>query len=504
MFARIVLIVLLITYAPGASAVTNQFIISQSVTNVDTTAPTIPTALSAVGVSINQINLTWSASSDAYGVTGYQIYRDNVFIATSTGISYSDTGLLESTSYTYNVTAFDASLNFSALSASAIGTTFSLVEEGDGIDGGAAIPRLVEFQVIADYYSAELTWVTSYPTRSIVRWGLAPEYEIASLSESSYRSDHATQLTNLTPNTKYYFVILAQNGVGTEFVLLQESFVTKERIDLQGPPNVRNLKGNIDSEFIRSLTWENPTVPDFSYVRIVRKQTGFPSDASDGELIYEGDGERFIDSATQDIPGPFYYAVFAYDTQGNSSSGAVVKIVDPGYIEPPKEISPFASTTLFRFQDLVFIQDEKEISYIGEEVFIEGTDPFLIKIPYGKLPEHLKTILVTIRFATDDSLTFSFLLRINKDKTAYEATIDALETEGKYPIDIAVFDYKERTITDVSGYLIVRVLKSMGAEISFGFWKSLSAKAAQLNYFPWILIFFLLLIISWLLSRRKK
>jgi chitodextrinase len=84
----------------------------------DTTAPSVPTNLLATPVSSSAINLSWTASTDNVGVTGYKIYRNGSQIGTSGGVSYSDTGLLASTSYTYTVSAYDAAGNQSALSSS--------------------------------------------------------------------------------------------------------------------------------------------------------------------------------------------------------------------------------------------------------------------------------------------------------------------------------------------------------------------------------------------------
>jgi len=89
----------------------------------DTTPPTVPTGLSASPVSSTQINLVWSASTDNVGVTGYRIYRNGTSIATAAATSYSDTGLTASTTYTYNVAAFDAAGNTSAQSTTANATT---------------------------------------------------------------------------------------------------------------------------------------------------------------------------------------------------------------------------------------------------------------------------------------------------------------------------------------------------------------------------------------------
>ncbi len=89
----------------------------------DTTSPSIPTSLSATAVSTSQINLTWTASTDNIGVTGYRIYRGGTQIATSTTTSYSNTGLSASTTYTYTITAYDAANNESSQSNQASATT---------------------------------------------------------------------------------------------------------------------------------------------------------------------------------------------------------------------------------------------------------------------------------------------------------------------------------------------------------------------------------------------
>jgi chitodextrinase len=82
----------------------------------DSEAPSGPQNLVATGVSSSQIDLTWNASTDNVGVTGYNIYRDNVLVDTSPTNAYSDTGLAIETTYVYEVSAFDAAANESARS----------------------------------------------------------------------------------------------------------------------------------------------------------------------------------------------------------------------------------------------------------------------------------------------------------------------------------------------------------------------------------------------------
>src|SRR5207302_1801753 len=89
----------------------------------DTTPPTVPTGLTATAVSSSQINLSWTASSDNVGVSGYRVYRGGTQIATRSTTSFADTGLSPSTTYNYTVAAYDAAGNLSAQSSSASATT---------------------------------------------------------------------------------------------------------------------------------------------------------------------------------------------------------------------------------------------------------------------------------------------------------------------------------------------------------------------------------------------
>src|SRR5207247_1261975 len=63
----------------------------------DTTPPSVPTGLAATAVSSSQINLSWTASTDNVGVSGYRVYRGGTQIATTTTTAYANTGLAPST-----------------------------------------------------------------------------------------------------------------------------------------------------------------------------------------------------------------------------------------------------------------------------------------------------------------------------------------------------------------------------------------------------------------------
>lgn len=106
----------------------------------DTTAPSVPTGLSANALSTSQVNLSWTASTDNIAVTGYKIFRNGAQIGTSLATSYADTNLSASTQYTYTVSAYDSAGNNSSQSSSVSATTqatagphiYSVKKDGTG------------------------------------------------------------------------------------------------------------------------------------------------------------------------------------------------------------------------------------------------------------------------------------------------------------------------------------------------------------------------------------
>ncbi len=92
----------------------------------DTSAPSVPGGLTSNVVSSTQITLSWNPASDNTGVTGYKVFRNGTQITTVSGTSYSDTGLVGSTTYTYTVSAYDAAGNNSAQSTAVTATTTAI------------------------------------------------------------------------------------------------------------------------------------------------------------------------------------------------------------------------------------------------------------------------------------------------------------------------------------------------------------------------------------------
>jgi hypothetical protein len=478
----------------------DSFTVSQTVTGApDATSPSVPADLTATAISVSQIDLSWTASTDNVAVTGYKVFRDSVQIATSTVTTYSDTGLTHSTTYSYTVAAFDAAGNVSAESASSSATTLTpAVEEAPSSSGGGMVGGLVSLYITPGLYTADLNWETLTPVRYHVRWGRTGSYESGFLSTELFSKVHTTRLTGLSPDTRYEFIIITVDQYGNERTLVQDSFKTLAGPDIAPPSNVFNLRADVETVDDVRLTWQNPREADFSHVRILRSPLFYPSDPFDGALIYEGDGTEFFDEDALRKNDRAYYTVFTVDDKGNISSGALATARRAGV--PLEEDRETASTTIeLSLMDIQFIQDGHIVApaTVEEDVYfkLDSTRPFTILIPYDALLENLKTVMVTLAHPQDKTQLFSFLLRINKDKTAYEAQIAPLVDEGYYPTGITIVDYALKEMADVRTTIIVTrpAEREMAAQGVFG----------RINVFFFLLLIALLALGYWLIRRDQ-
>jgi hypothetical protein len=162
--------------------------------SADVTAPTPPTGLTAAKdatASASKINLSWTASTDAVGVTGYLVYRATAevgpyaLLAYVTGTSFSDIArtidttwyytLTPGTQYFYKVAAIDEAYNISSQSASAnatldaapVGTyTLMVVRAGSPLGSVTSVPSGISCGSTCTYTFARETTVHLSPDSS--------------------------------------------------------------------------------------------------------------------------------------------------------------------------------------------------------------------------------------------------------------------------------------------------------------------------------------------------
>jgi glucosylceramidase len=93
-----------------------------------------PSNLAASNTTSTATTLNWGASTGGSGTVTYAIDRNGTQVDTTTGTSYTDTGLSPSTTYSYTVTATDTAGDTSPASSAVSVTT--LASGGGGISSG--------------------------------------------------------------------------------------------------------------------------------------------------------------------------------------------------------------------------------------------------------------------------------------------------------------------------------------------------------------------------------
>ena len=173
----------------------------------DTTLPSVPTGLTASAVSPTQINLSWTASTDNVGVTGYHVFRDGTQVATVTTTSFNDTGRTPGTTYQYAVRATDAANNLSALTAQVPATTPAADTTPPSVPTGLTASAVSPTQINLSWTaSTDNVGVTGY---QVFRDG-AP---VATVTTTSFND------TGRTPGTTYQYAVRATDAASNTSAL---------------------------------------------------------------------------------------------------------------------------------------------------------------------------------------------------------------------------------------------------------------------------------------------
>ena len=188
----------------------------------DTQAPSTPGSASATAVSSTEIDLTWSASTDNVGVTGYLVERctgsgcaNFAQIATPTGTSYADTGRSASTTYTYRVRAQDAAANLSGYS----NTTDAATSSSGGGGGSDTQPPTAPSGLTAAAYSGSeilLTWTASTDNVGVTGYQIERCLGSSCTTFAQIATPTATTLldSGLSMSTTYTYRVRAVDAAG--------------------------------------------------------------------------------------------------------------------------------------------------------------------------------------------------------------------------------------------------------------------------------------------------
>ncbi len=272
----------------------------------DTNAPSIPTGLTATAISSSRIDLSWTASTDNVGVTGYNIYRctgsgctPSTQIATSATNSYSNTGLSASTGYVYRVAAYDAAGNVSAQSSSASATTQNPPDVTP-----PTLSAVTAFLITSS--GATITWTTNENSDSQVEYGLTTSYGSQTTLNAAMVISHSQALSGLSVATLYHYRVKSKDAAGNLATSVDYTFTT---IDNQAPTVPTNFAATPVSPSQINLSWtastDNVGVAGYHIYRNSVEIANIPGTS------YQNTGLTPSTSYT--------YAVSAYDAVGNGS-----------------------------------------------------------------------------------------------------------------------------------------------------------------------------------------
>src|SRR5213082_2864113 len=323
----------------------------------DTTPPTVPTGLTASAVSSSQINLSWAASSDNVGVSGYRVYRNGTQIATTGTTSCANTGLSPSTTYSYTVAAFDAAGNLSAQSSPASATTPAAPDTTP-----PSVPTGLRASAVSSS-QINLSWAASSDNVGVSGYRVYRNgTQIATTGTTSCAN------TGLSPSTTYSYTVAAFDAAGNLSAQSSPASATTPAAPDTTPPSVpTGLRASAVSSSQINLSWaassDNVGVSGYRVYR-------------DGAQIATTSTTFFANTGLS--PSTTYsYAVAAFDAAGNlsaqSSPASATTPAAPDTTPPSVPTGLTASAVSSSQINLSWAASSDNVGVSGYRVFRDGT-----------------------------------------------------------------------------------------------------------------------------------
>jgi chitodextrinase len=287
---------------------------------VDTTSPTAPNTLRATGASDTTVGMTWNPSSDNVAVTGYEIFRAGVKIATVTGTTYTDTGLAPSTAYVYTVRAIDAAGNVSAMSNTDTGTTWAPVSTADTTAPTAPLNLAVG---AVSTSTVALAWTAATDNVAVTGYRVFRNgVQVGTTAGTSY-TDSA-----LAAATGYTYTVKAYDAAGN--VSVASNAVTGTTTDSSTPAPApvlpaapSGLSGTKTASRKARLTWTDSASNESGfYVYTSTDGTNWTRYAT--VAAFSGTGS--VQYTSGRLSGTRYFCVTAFNDAGETSATNVVQL----------------------------------------------------------------------------------------------------------------------------------------------------------------------------------
>jgi chitodextrinase len=285
-------------------------------TTLDGTAPSTPTNLASTGVTATSVSLSWTASTDNVGVSGYRVYYrtgTNSFTYTTVASNTATvTGLTSGTAYDFYVVAYDAAGNLS-VSSNTISATTTFVDTTPPDQPLGLTSTGTTTSSVSLSWQAPLDNVGVTGYRVYYRTG-TNAFTYVSVSTA------AATVTGLLAGTSYNFYVVAYDAAGNASA--NSSTYTVSTQAAATPTVSVSLTGSSLSATTHRLSWSVSTTGTLQSLTLeVKKGTGAYTTIPTGTLNSTGTYDYTPGSA-----GKYAYRALARLSNGTSAYSNTVNL----------------------------------------------------------------------------------------------------------------------------------------------------------------------------------
>lgn len=280
------------------------YTINISAGTADTQAPSTPSSLSASSITHNSFSVSWSASTDNVGVTGYNVFLNGVSQGTTTNTSYAFSGLAETTTYTVAVSAYDAASNTSAQGSTSVTTSAAPDTQAPSVPTGLVTSAVTETTLT-------LSWNAS--TDNVAVTGYDVYQGAANLGTVTTAS---ANITGLTANTAYSFTVRAKDAAGNVSA-------ASAAVNVTTAGGSTGCTGAVSLPYAESFesglgAWTNATGDDLDWTR---RSGTTPSSSTGPSSASAGSYYMYVESSSPNYPSKVTrFESPCYDLTGQSAA----------------------------------------------------------------------------------------------------------------------------------------------------------------------------------------
>ncbi len=311
----------------------SQEVVFFAITTSDTTAPSVPTNLVSSSKTTSSVSLSWSASTDDVGVTGYEVFKNGQSVGTTTTTSFTASNLLAGTQYSFTVRARDAVGNYSAQSSALLVTTNNAADTTPPVISAISASSITSSGAVVKF-------TTDESANTEIYYGTVSSTYPFSLVDNSMAISHNITLSGLSANTKYYYIVKSKDGVGNPSTSSENSFTTLTASDTTLPIvtafTIPATNGSLVVPITTFTASDNIGVTGY----LVNESSTKPTIGASGWSTTKQTSYTFVSAGTKTI-----YA-WVKDAAGNISASRSASVTISITTNIPPSITPLSSVTL--------------------------------------------------------------------------------------------------------------------------------------------------------------